>query len=354
MAGNLVSFLMLEGACENIGVLQTILFIKELLKIVLIIVPLGLIIMVSFDFAKNVMASNVDDMKKRLNLAIKRVIMAVALFLVPTLANFAINLVDDALDSDIISDFDKCWRVTSNSIEVQKELNKMDCTGRSNYYWDETTGSCVREYTPPNIKFPSDPAKAVVTGNTSSKVSGDVVGYKQTDYPNVPFCRNGKTVKSSGCGAVALSMVASTLTSKEYDPAYVANWLCNNGHGNGALSQGVWYISGGSGVSKIENKFKIKNTQLFYSDSGNYSSERANALLSAVKSGKLVVLLISGHYIMIAQNSSCNGDSFYAYNFYVRTGCYNIESFKKANRGWDVTHTSNKGWRGAWAFEKAS
>ena len=353
MVSNLLSFLILEGACENIGVLQTILFIKQLLKIVFILIPIGLIVMISVDFAKNVMASREDDMKKNLNLAIKRVMMAVALFLIPTLANFVVGLVDDVLESSIMKDFDKCWGVTSTSIEEQKEKNRANCTGE-NYYWDESTTSCVRKYTPPNIKFPSDPAKPVVNGNSSSVTNGEIVAYKQTDYPNVPFCRGGKTIKSSGCGAVALAMVASTLTSKGYDPEYVANWLCNSGHDNGALSQGIWYMPGGSGVTKIEDKFKVKNTQLFYSYTGNYSSERANALLSAVKSGKLVVLLISGHYIMIAQNSSCNGDSFYAYNFYVRTGCYNIESFKKATQGWDVTHTSNKGWRGAWAFEKAS
>lgn len=170
MVSNLLSFLILEGACENIGVLQTILFIKQLLKIVFILIPIGLIVMISVDFAKNVMASREDDMKKNLNLAIKRVMMAVALFLIPTLANFVVGLVDDVLDSNIISDFDKCWGVTSASIEEQKEKNIANCTG-DNYYWDVSTTSCVRKYTPPNIKFPTDPEKPIVNGNSSSGTS---------------------------------------------------------------------------------------------------------------------------------------------------------------------------------------
>lgn len=85
----------MEDACTNPDILRIIAFILELLKIVYIAVPIGLIIMVSLDFAKNVMAGKTDDMDKNLKKAIKRILYSVCIFLVPTVVLFAINTLGD-------------------------------------------------------------------------------------------------------------------------------------------------------------------------------------------------------------------------------------------------------------------
>lgn len=84
------------GICTNSQVLKIIMFVNELLDILFFIVPMGLIIMLSLDLFKNVIAGREDDMKKNLNIVIKRLIMAAALFLVPTITDLALDIVSDA------------------------------------------------------------------------------------------------------------------------------------------------------------------------------------------------------------------------------------------------------------------
>lgn len=81
--------------CGGADILRIIKFVFTLLDIVLFIVPMGLIIMVSVDLAKNVIAGKEDEMKKNLNIAIKRIIFCMVLFLIPTIVSAAISLLGD-------------------------------------------------------------------------------------------------------------------------------------------------------------------------------------------------------------------------------------------------------------------
>ena len=78
-------------ACTNPDILRIIAFIFEILKIVYILIPIALIVMISLDFAKNVMSSKTDDMDKNLKKAIKRILYCICIYLIPTIAYFAIN-----------------------------------------------------------------------------------------------------------------------------------------------------------------------------------------------------------------------------------------------------------------------
>lgn len=82
----------LEIECGGAGVLRAIKFVWQLLNIVCILIPIGLILMVIFDFAKNVVAGKEDEMKKNVNIAIKRIILCLAIFFVEPLVHFTVNL----------------------------------------------------------------------------------------------------------------------------------------------------------------------------------------------------------------------------------------------------------------------
>ena len=75
-------FLLTGFDCGGEVVLMIIKYVFLLLKLVFFIVPIGLIVMLSVDFVKNVTASDDGAMKKNLNVIIKRIIMCMALFLV--------------------------------------------------------------------------------------------------------------------------------------------------------------------------------------------------------------------------------------------------------------------------------
>lgn len=88
-------FLLTGFDCGGETVLTIIKYVMQLLNILYFIVPIGLIVMLSVDFVKNVVASDESKMKKNLQLIIKRVIMCMALFLVKPIVVTTINLLDD-------------------------------------------------------------------------------------------------------------------------------------------------------------------------------------------------------------------------------------------------------------------
>ena len=84
----------LANICEQPSMLRVIKFILALLNIVRILIPIVLIVMITLDLGKNVLASNDDEMKKNFNIAKRRIIMAIAIFLVPTIVNISLSLVE--------------------------------------------------------------------------------------------------------------------------------------------------------------------------------------------------------------------------------------------------------------------
>lgn len=94
----------IANPCETSSVLRTIHFILEIIKIVMILVPIGLVIMISVDFAKNIISSE-EEMEKNKKLAIKRLIMCIFLFLVPTIVKTTFNTL---FDSDIMVNYTQC------------------------------------------------------------------------------------------------------------------------------------------------------------------------------------------------------------------------------------------------------
>ena len=59
--------------CGGSGILKVLLFIKEIMNVLFIIVPIGLIIIMSIDLAKAVMSSDSEEMKKVTKITIKRI-----------------------------------------------------------------------------------------------------------------------------------------------------------------------------------------------------------------------------------------------------------------------------------------
>ena len=84
----------LADACSTSNVLKIVFFIKELFKVAFIIIPIGLIIMLSFDFLKSI-AADKDALNKNIIISIKRLFFSVILFFVPTIVSISFGLLDD-------------------------------------------------------------------------------------------------------------------------------------------------------------------------------------------------------------------------------------------------------------------
>ena len=101
----------LADKCETIR--PVIAVLKAIINIIKWGVPILLIIFGTIDLAKAVVAGKEDEMKKAQNTFIRRLVYAIAVFLVVTLVSFVIGVVaknaSDKEDSSAI----KCWNETT-------------------------------------------------------------------------------------------------------------------------------------------------------------------------------------------------------------------------------------------------
>ena len=114
--------MILSAFCETSGVLQTFYYINMIVKALCYIVPAILVLMVTIDMIKNVIAGDEDKIKKNLRTIIKRMSFAVMVFFVPILVNFAFGLLGDLNVSAA-----KCYEnATLDKIEYYKEKEEKE------------------------------------------------------------------------------------------------------------------------------------------------------------------------------------------------------------------------------------
>jgi beta-N-acetylglucosaminidase len=112
----MIELLKINDACY--AILGVVYFIRELLKIIFIIIPIVLIVMLSLDFAKGVIS--VNDKNKVLKIVIQRIIYAMIIFLIPSTVYGLFNIL--GVDS---KDSDECWTyIGETNIEMVKSLDK--------------------------------------------------------------------------------------------------------------------------------------------------------------------------------------------------------------------------------------
>lgn len=94
--------------CEENGVRKTFQIVGYLLYIAKIIVPLLLIILGTIDFAKATISSDDKAPKDAVVTLIKRILIAIIIFLIPTILNFLLSLVNGASEAFTDSKFTDC------------------------------------------------------------------------------------------------------------------------------------------------------------------------------------------------------------------------------------------------------
>ena len=90
--------------CEDSNSLSFILFVKQIINLISIVVPIVLILMLSVEFLKMVFSSDDKVFSKGIKGIVTKAIAAVAIFFVPTLVNLLLSLMNRAAFNDSI-----CW-----------------------------------------------------------------------------------------------------------------------------------------------------------------------------------------------------------------------------------------------------
>ena len=95
--------------CNESGVISIFKMLKAGLNIVRFLVPIGLIVWTMIELFKNVLNPDDKDSKKKI---MNRAIAAIIVFLIPTIVNLVMNLVDIGLGSGKGYDYNvsECWK----------------------------------------------------------------------------------------------------------------------------------------------------------------------------------------------------------------------------------------------------
>ena len=102
------------------GLFDVIKLLVNVVNILKWIIPIGLVLFGMLDLGKAVIAGKEDEMKKAQGTLIKRVIYALAIFLVVTIVLFVTGLVGS-------DDWHKCWTLATGGETA--ETNKKDPEG---------------------------------------------------------------------------------------------------------------------------------------------------------------------------------------------------------------------------------
>jgi hypothetical protein len=116
--------------CKDVGVLKTLRTVSVLIMIAKILVPILIIVLGSINYGKAALADNQDAAEKTTQALIKKIIIGVLIFLIPTIVNSLISLSQSGKDkSDATGEFGNCalcfagdkqCNVIINNIEKQK------------------------------------------------------------------------------------------------------------------------------------------------------------------------------------------------------------------------------------------
>ena len=106
---------MFTEICENPNILKVIYFIQTLINIALTVIPILIIVFIIIDLFKNNIQNNDNESKKNLSQAIKRVIYLTIIFLVPSIVNVTMSLINYLFDENWTSCIEN-----ANMSEIEK------------------------------------------------------------------------------------------------------------------------------------------------------------------------------------------------------------------------------------------
>ena len=119
---------LLDDACG--GLLSLAKLVYNVIKILVIVIPIILIILGTIDLGKAVVASDDKEIKAAQSLLIKRIIYAAVIFFVPVLITVIMNMVSNSTDETsyktsyedggVKKGWKECWNAVTNKDAAQQ------------------------------------------------------------------------------------------------------------------------------------------------------------------------------------------------------------------------------------------
>lgn len=199
----------LDGYCGDLYPIVKL--IKMFIDLIKFAVPIALIVFITIDFSKSVISHDEESMKKNQNIAIRRLIYAVAIFLVFSVVDLLMGVISEAGVNDLagneidVMTWKACWQCKNKKTcdQVVEGGTSMCCAttnsgGNSERYtWYPSTKAC------PDGTHKVDRDESSCVG--ASNVSGICCSVKNngkdyyTWYDSTSTCPEGTKVNSSKC-----------------------------------------------------------------------------------------------------------------------------------------------------------
>lgn len=339
--------------CDSYNVLLVFYFIKQLLTLICIFVPIILIVMLCVDVFKTVVAGNVsDEIKKMSGRIVKRVVMCFIFFLIPTIINLIASII-----GFINYDATKCWKnATRENVESMKKERDNTIKQEENAQREMAQKEEERKKREAEISQ----AKLEEAQNNSNNSSNSNNSAGGTGNTNI--ATNGKLIFLGDSRTVGLKNVGKS----DADVSFVCeggmgyNWFINT-----AIDE-VNKIATTDGYTILFNlgvNGTVKENNINTTEAGNYVSKIKELSSGAWSKHKIVIVSVFPINDSTNKYNGLNDAGVVKFNEYMKTNLSNISnvtycdvynglSRDKYVDGGDGLHYAPEGYRNIYKYMK--
>lgn len=334
--------------CADNAVFSIVYLIKTFMTIAFIVIPIIIIVMISLDFAKNVISGSTDDMNKRQKIAVKRIIYAIFAFFIPAIVNLLMSIIYNNVDTTSQEGFLSCWEnATKDNVaqcnleadgqrQADDEAAKQASEAHKNNNPEKSPeggGLGVKPEEPENTN--SGDGSGTASGEPTDPQESTVDKYTiyVGDSRTVGMC---SSVSSSNEVCIAKVGMGSGWLKGDANKELEAK-LANNKDANVIINIGVNNITGTANVPKVadvyvsyykELKSKYPQARIIVTAVGPTSSSSTVPPKHVTSFNELLSSKLSGTGVEFCVPASLNGNG----EIYTLTGDgihYTAESYKK-------------------------
>ncbi len=193
------------AVCDNSSMLNTILFIKNIISIIFVVVPIVLVLLFTIDLFKNVFSHDDKDNQKNLKLGVRRVIYSLVLLFVPLLVETFMGMIDnyskvadcytiatEAKVKELYDKEEKEYQEMRNE-KLNKREEEKDKVKEENKEQEKSAKGAEKK-AQENQKKEQEKAQKANTFATNSYTST----YTKADVPGKYIQANGKVAQAAG------------------------------------------------------------------------------------------------------------------------------------------------------------
>ena len=282
--------------CENSSILSMLLFVKNILNLITILIPIILIIYTIIDLVRN----QIDVNKKYLTVIGKRFFFAVLIFLVPTIVSLIVNNLDE--ENKYLSCYKEATNENIKYYRAKEEAEKKKEEELKNIEQEKALVKRKQIENTRNVLSEQNKKKLEEKKNENTSTSTNVINqgntciFFQGDYEAYQYTPSCGSMKDCGCGTTSAAVILCTmLKDTSYEPVRVTRDVCKLG-GCTKVGTSLPVL-----LKYINSKgFKTEVYDNHYEQYPNFTHSKAKEdIYNALKNNNMILFHITTHYFVL-------------------------------------------------------